>query len=210
MKKGFGKKKGFQRKEPKKIKVVEETPVKEPTKSGTKIVLRRIISGGQVGVDQAALYSAKEKGYRTGGTMPRSFETLNGRNPRLARMFNLQESNYSGYPARTKQNIQNSDGTLIVVTTNPESSGMKLTRKLCEEEGKPFFEVDISDEDLMTIANLTRGEDNFIQWLKANSIETLNIAGNSGKKDRLFQFQSYMKASLWIQCVLQTIKEESR
>lgn len=48
------------------------------------MTLRRVISGGQCGVDVAALRAAKRAGLQTGGTMPRGWRTLDGPRPEYA------------------------------------------------------------------------------------------------------------------------------
>jgi len=52
--------------------------VAKPLKQEQKLLLNKIISGGQTGVDKAALIAAKEARYSTGGTAPRDYHTTNG------------------------------------------------------------------------------------------------------------------------------------
>ena len=47
----------------------------------------KVISGGQTGVDQAALRAAKAAGIETGGWMPKGFRTLAGPRPEFAAVF---------------------------------------------------------------------------------------------------------------------------
>jgi predicted Rossmann-fold nucleotide-binding protein len=70
-------------------------------------MLRKVISGGQTGVDQAGLRAARAVGLATGGSAPRGWETEDGPAPWLA------ECEREGYLARTEANVRASDGTMI-------------------------------------------------------------------------------------------------
>lgn len=54
-------------------------------------ILDRVISGGQSGVDQAALRAARAAGIPTGGSMPRGFLTEDGPRPDFAELYGLVE-----------------------------------------------------------------------------------------------------------------------
>jgi len=103
----------------------------------------RIISGGQTGVDRIALDAARKAGLQTGGTAPRGYLTENGPDPSL-REFGLADHRSPQYPPRTKQNIVDSDVT-VLFTNNPHDraeslikrkGGSALTLKYCKELGK--------------------------------------------------------------------------
>jgi hypothetical protein len=87
-------------------------------------MIERVISGGQTGVDQAALRAARAAGIPTGGWAARGWATEDGPAPWLAD-FGLAECPEPGYPARTIANVCDSDGTLWVGTT--DSPGGQLT-----------------------------------------------------------------------------------
>ena len=70
--------------------------------------------GGQTGADQGGLLAARELGIPTNGTAPRDWLTEDGPREALLRSFGLKECRERGYPARTKANVLNADGTLIV------------------------------------------------------------------------------------------------
>ena len=63
-------------------------------------MLTKIISGGQTGVDAAALRAAKAVGIPTGGTAPKGWLTEDGPAPWLAE-YGLVESDSPFYPPRT-------------------------------------------------------------------------------------------------------------
>jgi len=72
----------------------------------------RVISGGQIGADQAGLSAAKACGIRTGGSAPLGWLTSRGPQKKLLRRYGLKEHYQKGYKARTWANVKNSDGTI--------------------------------------------------------------------------------------------------
>ena len=138
-------------------------------------MLKKVISGGQTGVDIAGLEAAKEAGFQTGGYMPRGFLTEDGKKPVYAKEFEVMATSSPDYPDRTRLNIRNSDATLQIAA-NWKSRGEKLTSKIIEELNKKSLQVTVSDpggepseEQAKKVAD----------WINAEGITTLNIAGNS-------------------------------
>jgi len=131
------------------------------------MVVRKIISGGQTGADKGGLLAGEALGLETGGTAPPNYRTEEGPDFSL-RNFSLVEGEYDPkvYPKRTKRNVEDSDGTLLVGSTT--SPGTRLTIRLCEELDKPY------------IVNPTPSR--LRDWLEGNSIEVLNVAGNRESK----------------------------
>ncbi len=66
----------------------------------------KIISGGQTGVDRAALDAAMELHILTGGYCPKGRKAEDGRIPDT---YNLIEMPTTSYPARTEKNVIESD-----------------------------------------------------------------------------------------------------
>src|SRR5271166_1257232 len=93
-------------------------------------MLRKVISGGQTGADRAGLDFAIETGLKHGGFVPRGRKAEDGR---IADRYNLVELTTSSYPARTRRNIEESDGTVIFSLEHLLSGGKKLTRGLCQQ-----------------------------------------------------------------------------
>lgn len=128
-------------------------------------MIEKLISGGQSGADRAGLDVAKALGIPTGGMAPKgwriSLPNGIGSDPSLAE-FGLIESDSYEYPPRTKWNVTNSDGTVWFGFL--DSPGAKLTLSTAKEAGKP------------TIINPTA--QGLHEWLKANQIKVLNVAGN--------------------------------
>src|SRR5215831_1881733 len=73
-------------------------------------ILKKIISGGQTGVDTAGLWFALRNGLLHGGWCPRGRKREDGLIPRR---FRLRETPSRGYLQRTQWNVRDSDGTII-------------------------------------------------------------------------------------------------
>lgn len=136
-------------------------------------MIEKIISGGQTGADQGALYAAKFcLGLKTGGWAPRGYRTQDGPNWNLKHMYGLQEHSSWKYPPRTAANVRDSDGTLIF--GNLESKGCLLTIKLTGQYNKPHFVVPWHSGKSLDWEYFQ----NFDDWIYENSIKVLNVAGN--------------------------------
>jgi len=103
------------------------------------VKLVKVISGGQIGADQAGLFAARDCNIETGGFAPKGYLTENGNDISLKTKFGLEEPNFSGYPIRTRLNVAHSDGTLVF--GNHNSPGCKLTINICKELKKPYLVV---------------------------------------------------------------------
>jgi hypothetical protein len=137
------------------------------------IKVKKIISGGQTGADEAGLIAARLSGLQTGGWMPKGFRTLDGRKPEFKEMYKMQEHSSYYYTPRTFQNAKESDGT-VRFATNFNSAGEICTLKAINQYHKPYFDVDFNEA-------LTQQVIDFRSWLKCNVIKILNVAGNSEK-----------------------------
>ncbi|HCX72883.1 MAG TPA: hypothetical protein DHM37_04110 [Candidatus Cloacimonas sp.] len=132
----------------------------------------KIVSGGQSGVDRAALDFAIENNIEYGGYVPKGFKSEdNGLTKE--KYPNMVESKSSDYKVRTEENVINSDGTLIIYKSL--SGGTKLTVKYAEKHNKPYLLIKMSD-DIKEKANAIK------TFLEDNNIEVLNVAGNRGSK----------------------------
>jgi predicted Rossmann fold nucleotide-binding protein DprA/Smf involved in DNA uptake len=126
--------------------------------------LKKIMSGGQTGVDRAALDFAIRRGIPHGGYCPRGRRSENGR---ISARYLLTECASPDYAMRTALNVAHSDGTLILTRGRPEG-GTQRTVFLCHEYGKPALIIDL---------DCALKSADFTDWLHAHGIETLNIAG---------------------------------
>jgi hypothetical protein len=127
-------------------------------------LVEKIISGGQTGVDRGALEAAIELGIPHGGWCPLGRLAEDGAiDPR----YQLRETDSPEYHVRTRQNVIDSDATLIL-HRGPIAGGTDLTRRLALEHGRPILLVDLAEPV---------DYDSFRSWLQTHSIRTLNIAG---------------------------------
>lgn len=141
------------------------------------LVLVKVISGGQIGADQAGLFAAEAAQLPTGGTAPLNFRTYTGDNPELLRdRFGLKQDQSYGYKPRTISNVVNSDGTLIIAK-NLHSPGCLLTSRTAIQRKKPVLGIKVPDRTL-TCAELEEFQNRVRKFLITYQIKTLNVAGN--------------------------------
>jgi hypothetical protein len=127
-------------------------------------VFTKIISGGQTGVDRAALDVALKLGVPCGGWCPKGRRTADGR---LPAKYPLDETASASYPERTRLNVQDADGTLVLTHGTPKG-GTALTIGLARKLKKPHLTLDLRQEpDPHAV----------IDWAKEKRIRILNIAG---------------------------------
>lgn len=136
-------------------------------------MIKKIISGGQTGADQAALDTAIKWNVPHGGWVPRGRLTEAGR---LPDKYNMQEMPTGSYPARTEQNVINSDGTLII-SHGPLTDGSKHTKEMALKHDKPFLHINLNEIDSSRAAGQVH------EWITKSKIETLNVAGPRSSND---------------------------
>jgi len=141
--------------------------------------LKKVISGGQDGVDFAGLVAAHDCGLNTGGHCPRFCRTQFGSNLELTDIYGLTMSESTGYKTRTQLNVQNSDGT-VLICSNFNSPGSLLTLVYLKKYKKPYIKITIP----FLIGEERIAWQEFIKWLNINKITTLNVAGNRDKDTR--------------------------
>jgi len=131
-------------------------------------MLKKIISGGQTGVDRAALDVAMRLGIAHGGWIPKGRLAEDGT---LPAHYQLQEMPTDGYEARTEKNVLDSDGTLIISRGSP-TGGTDYTRKMALKHGKQLLHIDMALGQRLSDAGSL-----IASWIEMNRIETLNVAG---------------------------------
>lgn len=135
----------------------------------------RVISGGQTGVDRAALDVALARGVPCGGWCPAGRRAEDGPIPDR---YPLKTTSSSDYAERTLANVRDSDATLILQTDTAKSQsdamsrGTSLTADYAKQYGRPLY-----------TAELATGESNAVHckfiydWIGRHEISVLNIAG---------------------------------
>lgn len=128
-------------------------------------MVERVVSGGQTGVDRAALDAAMALGLACGGWCPRGRRAEDGPIPSR---YPLRETPGNTYPERTAWNVRDSDATLVLTLGKPRG-GTALTIGLAHKAGRPVMVVDLSTE--------VPGAAEVRAWLDREGVRTLNVAG---------------------------------
>lgn len=123
-----------------------------------------IVSGGQTGVDRAALDVALELGISCGGWCPRGRRAEDGGIPLH---YPLRETSSPDYRLRTRWNVRDSDATLVLTRGEPRG-GTLLTLRVAVALERPVQVVDLNLEpDPVTVR----------RWVAARRVRVLNVAG---------------------------------
>ncbi len=127
----------------------------------------KIISGGQTGVDRAALEWALANGIAHGGWCPKGRMAEDGLIPPR---FQLQETASGNYSMRTRRNVRDSGGTVIFSGSLELGGGTRETAEFAKEIGKPLLHLASSLEVKEAARQL-------VTFLKEHGIAELNVAG---------------------------------
>jgi hypothetical protein len=117
----------------------------------------KIISGGQTGIDRAALDIALERGIESGGWCPTGRLDESGRIPDR---YPVEELENGGFTERTLQNVKDSDGTVI-----------EQTVRFCVEQRRPRELIDACKISAEKAAQF------IADFVRENKIDILNVAG---------------------------------
>lgn len=150
--------------------------------------LARVVSGGQSGVDRAALDVALQLGIPCGGWCPRGRRAEDGR---LSDRYPLRETEEEDYAVRTERNVRDADATLIL-TYGPLSGGTALTARLARKHDKPCRIVNLRTQRTPARAH---------HWLQERRVRTLNVAGPRESSHRGI----YRDARHWLLLLLHDI-----
>jgi len=137
-------------------------------------MLKKIISGGQTGADRAALDAALRLGIDHGGWVPRGRLAEDGCVPEH---YLVEEMPTDSYQERTRQNVLDSDGTLIISRGAP-TGGTDYTRVQVLRYGKQLLGIDLNNQ-----SNLKDAASLIAAWIELQRIEVLNVAGPRASKD---------------------------
>ncbi|MFK7817811.1 MAG: putative molybdenum carrier protein [Planctomycetaceae bacterium] len=134
-------------------------------------MITRIVSGGQTGVDRAALDCAMGLGFEVDGWCPAGRRSEDGRIPD---QYPLRETETRNYAVRTRFNVRDSDGTLLIAPM-PLTRGTALTLSFAKSHPKPHLLIDINDAE--------NSENRFAEWIAEHRIRVLNVAGPRASSD---------------------------
>ena len=153
-------------------------------------LLDKIVSGGQTGADRAALDFAIKFNIPHGGWITKGRRTESGPLPDC---YQLTEMDTRDYPARTRKNIIDSDGT-VIIARGTLTGGSGLTYAFAKETGRPVCRIDLLAQDFFEAALI------LYAFIKDNGIHVLNVAGPRASHDAdiYFDAKSVLTAVLYL------------
>lgn len=125
-----------------------------------------VVTGGQTGVDRAALDTALSLLLPVRGWCPKGRLAEDGK---ISSVYPLQETTSTDYAVRTEWNVRDSDGTLVLAYGSLEG-GTKLTADLAHKYERPVLIIDVLSFNENDVAR-------FWSWIGAHNIRILNVAG---------------------------------
>ena len=131
-------------------------------------MVSKIISGGQTGVDTAALVFAKAHTIAYGGWVPKG--RINELGRISDRFTGLAEAHDAVPDTRTRLNVGSADATLIIRDGSQKSPGTSATVRFAEEMGRPWLEVQLSNGPQVCAPKIAA-------WLSDVRPVVLNVAG---------------------------------
>jgi hypothetical protein len=125
-----------------------------------------VVSGGQTGVDRGALDAALDLGAPCGGWCPAGRQAEDGVIPSR---YPVRELTGAGYLERTRKNVADSDGTLVLSFGEP-TGGTARTIEFCRSLGKPHLVINAATpvEEAIRLA---------VEFVTARDVRRLNVAG---------------------------------
>jgi len=127
----------------------------------------KVISGGQTGVDRAAIDAAIEQGIDYGGYIPKNRKAEDGRiSDKYSKLIEIKETDYR---VRTEKNVKQSNATLIIYF-NQLYGGTLLTKEFAEKYKQDYLCIDLLKETPNPIKKIRK-------WLEIVEPKILNIAG---------------------------------
>lgn len=135
------------------------------------MVLEKVVSGAQTGVERAALIAAKECGLATGGWMPKDYLTLDGNHPEFAELYGMQETTAPDYGTRTILNVRDAGATLRYAV-NLTSPGEKAVLSAIRKHNRPYLDIDPATGNAQEVAD----------WIRSKKVKVLNVSGSVERK----------------------------
>jgi len=131
-------------------------------------MIDKIISGGQSGVDRAALDVAMSEGIACGGSCPAGRMADDGPIPEK---YSLQETAGTDHLVRTENNVRDSDGSLLLYRDSLHG-GTAYAEEMTRHLNKPVMAVDL---------NHPGGVADVVGWIEQNQLHVLHIGGQREK-----------------------------
>ena len=118
-------------------------------------------------MDRAALDFAIDHGFEQGGWCPQGRLAEDGR---IEEKYQLREMESTAYEDRTRQNVIDSDATLIVVRDYRLRGGTALTRDVAIKMDRPVVVVCEADGAAVSASRVAA-------FVKRHGVKILNVAG---------------------------------
>jgi len=133
------------------------------------MALASLYSGGQTGVDRAALDAAIALDIPYGGWIPKGRLAEDGPIPHRYEL--LRETESPDYDVRTERNVRDTDATLLL-TFGPATGGTRFTKAVVIRLARPMLEIDLATADYPAATTTVRA------WLaELGDGVRLNVAG---------------------------------
>ncbi len=136
-------------------------------------MIKKIVSGGQTGADQAALDVAIKLDIPHGGWVPKGRITEDGP---LPEKYQMEEMPTGNYQERTEQNVIDSDATLIL-SHGKLTGGSAYTRDMALQHARPWLHIDLNKTTKFEAAK------KISDWVVENGVSILNVAGSRASRD---------------------------
>ena len=162
------------------------------------MLFARIVSGGQTGVDRAALDLVLEFGIDAGGWVPKGRRTEENV-PLPAKYKNMIETPSTDYETRTEWNVRDSDATLLISRGKLDGRSA-LTLELAMKLERPYLYVNLEKLGIPECIDL------ILKWLSHGEYEVLNIAGPRLSEDE----EIYDKACLILRPIFIAFNNSNR
>jgi len=138
-------------------------------------LVEKIVSGGQTGVDRAALDFALDVGLACGGWCPQGRLSEDGA---IEARYPLLETPSADYSVRTRQNVLDSDGTMIL-NIGALTGGTAHTVRCAQDLERPYIVIQLEQ-----VVN----PESVVQWLNREEVRVLNVAGpRASKEPRVYE-----------------------
>jgi len=138
-------------------------------------MIKKIISGGQIGADQAALDMAIKYNVPHGGWIQKGRKTQRGI---LAKKYKLKEMSSAGFKERIEKNTVDSDGTLIISHGNL-TGGSDYSKAIAKRYNRQYLHINLKEISVFQAVSIIN------TWIIKNNIKILNVTGSRTSEDSM-------------------------